>query len=366
MDPRIERLAALLLDYSLDIREGQTLMLNAPTVAEPLVQALTAACAQRGVYMLPRLRVEDSQFLTLSNATDSMLEKASPIDMLLFEHVDAMIGINATTNPKELSRVDPAKMAKFQGSMRPIYDILNRREMAGEFTWVGAPYPTAGMAADAQMSTREYTDFVFMATACHLEDPTAHWTSIHKAQEEIVQQFNGSKELHIFGPETDLRFNIEGRTWVNCSGKKNMPDGEIFTSPVEDSAEGTIYFDYPANYRGVEVEGVRLTLKEGKVVEATAQKGQDYLLRLLDSDEGARLVGEVAIGTNFSITSPSKSILFDEKIGGSMHMAVGMSIPEAGGKNQSGLHWDMIKDMRKDARWELDGKVVYENGVFKI
>ena len=366
MDPRVTKLAELLLDYSVEVREGQTVMLRAATVAEPLVQALIKASAERGVHLLPLLGVDDGQYLFFKNATDDLLHEVNPLDVKLFESADALIGLHATSNPRELSKIDPNRMAIRQKATQIIYEIVNRREMAGSFKWVGAPYPTAGMAADAEMSLCEYSDFVYRACACEDENPAAHWLKVHEEQEEIVKAFNGAKTLHIEGLETDLSLSVAGRTWINCDGKKNMPDGEIFTSPVEDSAQGSIYFDYPAVFRGVEVMGVRLTLKEGKVIEASAEKNEDYLIKMLDSDEFARFVGEIAIGTNFNIQSPSKSILFDEKIGGSMHMAVGMSIPETGGKNKSGLHWDMIKNMKQGGRWILDGKCVYEDGKFRI
>ncbi len=366
MDQRIQKLADLLLDYCVELKEGQTALVNTTTLAEPIVKALIAGAAKRGAYLIPLLKVEDSQYLFYDNATEELLDNLGPVDKLLFENADAMIAILANHNSKELTRVEPSKIARTNKSRRILHEILNEREMKGEFKWVVAPFPVSPMAADAEMSLEEFTEFVYRACACDSDDPAAHWRKIHDEQELIVKQFDGSKKLHIVGKDTDLTMSVDGRKWINCDGKRNMPDGEIFTSPVEDSAEGTIYFDYPASYRGVEVEGVRLWLEGGKVVKATAEKGEAYLLKLLDTDEGSRLVGEIAIGTNFNVQSPTKSILFDEKIGGSMHMAVGMSIPEAGGKNMSGLHWDLIKDMRDGGRWELDGKVVYENGEFKI
>jgi len=366
MDLRVKRLSDLILDYSIEIKEGQTVVVSTTAGAEELVQELSAGCAARGAWLLTLLRVEDGQYLFFRNARDNLLDAVSPVELKIFETVDALVSIMCNANSRELSRVDPQKIARHGRGRAPIYEIFDRREKEGSFKWTIAPYPVSAMASDAEMSLTEYSDFVFKACGCNENDPTAFWRAVHAEQEKIVQRFNGSRELHITGPETDLRMSVAGRSWVNCSGKYNMPDGEIFTSPVEDSANGRIYFDYPAFYRGVEVKGVRLTLKDGRVTEAGAEKGEDYLLKLLDTDANSRFLGEIAIGTNFNITSPTKSILFDEKIGGSMHMAVGRSIPETGGKNMSALHWDLIKDLRDGGRWQLDGQTVYENGKFTI
>ena len=366
MDPRFNRLADLLLDYSLEVKEGQTILVRSPIVAEPLIQALVAGAARRGVHLLTQLMVEDHQYLSLTNATDDLLDKMSKVELSLWRQIDGLISISASTNPRELSKVDPAKMARRAVSTKPLYKIIDKRESEGKFKWVIAPFPTPAMAGDAEMSLTEYADFALGACACNKANPVNHWRKVRDQQQKIVKVFNKAKKLHIIGKETDLTMSVAGRTWVNCCGDRNMPDGEVFTSPVENSVEGHIYFDYPACYRGVEVHGVRLTLEKGKVVKATAEKGEDYLLQMLDMDKGARFVGEIAIGTNFNIKQFSKSILFDEKIGGTMHMAVGRSIPESGGQNPSSLHWDMIKGMRDGGRWELDGKVVYRNGKFKI
>ncbi len=366
MDFRYEKLARLLLDYSLNVKEGQTVMVNAATVAEPLVQALQKATAERGVYLLPIMRPEDGQYLFYKHAKDNLLDVTFPVMKQLFETVDAMIGIHSTANPRELSRIEPTRIARHRKATAAFYEIIARREKEGAFSWVAAPFPTSAMAGDAEMSLGEYTDFVLKACGCDEDDPTAYWKKVHGEHARIIEAFGRAKTLHITGKETDLTMSVEGRTWINCDGKNNMPDGEIFTSPVEDSAEGTIYFDVPCSYNGVEVEGVRLRLEKGKVVDASAEKREEYLLKMLDVDEGARFVGEIAIGTNYHIQQPSKSILFDEKIGGTMHMAVGLSIPEAGGRNKSGLHWDMIKRMEDGGRWRLDGRTVYENGRFTV
>jgi aminopeptidase len=218
------------------------------------------------------------------------------------------------------------------------------------------------MAQEAEMSLEDYSDFVYKACKLHLENPVEAWKAVGAFQEKIKNLLNSGSTLHIVGEKTDLTVQYSGRIWKNSCGHRNMPDGEVFTSPV--TATGSIFFDIPTNYGGVEANGVYLEFKDGRVVKASAQKGEDFLLKMLDLDEGARFVGETAFGLNDEITRPSKNILFDEKIGRSMHLAVGAAYTETGGTNKSGLHWDLIKDMRKNAYVELDGRVIYRDGLF--
>ncbi len=237
------------------------------------------------------------------------------------------------------------------------------REQKGEFRWSLCPYPTAAMAQDAEMSLDEYTEFVFRACRLHEDDPVAAWRAVDEYQQKVTGLLDGTKELRIVGNKTDITFNVSGRKWINCNGHHNMPDGEVFTSPVEDGVNGTIYFDVPTSYMGVEAGGITLKIEKGKIMEAYAEKGNDFLQSVLETDEGSRFIGEIAFGLNESITKPTKNILFDEKIGRTIHMAVGASYPEAGGKNKSGIHWDMIKAM-EDGKAYLDGRLVFENGRF--
>jgi aminopeptidase len=241
---------------------------------------------------------------------------------------------------------------------------MTAREDQGLFSWIIAPYPTLAMAQEAEMSLEEYQDFVYNACKLNEADPVAAWEAVDRMQAAIVERLTGSQTIRVVGKNTDLTLNVGGRLWRSCAGQRNMPDGEVFTSPLESSATGTIFFDIPTNYNGVEAKNVFLRLEAGKVVEAKADKGEDFLLKMLDTDEGARFVGEIAFGLNDNITKPSKNILFDEKIGQTMHMAVGASYTETGGKNKSALHWDLIKDMREDAFVELDGRMIYKNGKF--
>jgi aminopeptidase len=232
----------------------------------------------------------------------------------------------------------------------------------GAFRTVGTQFPTNANAQDAEMSLREYEDFVYGACLPDMDDPVGYWHRFSGWQEKIVKWLKGKEKVHVIGPETDLRLSIAGRGFINCDGRRNMPDGEVFTSPVEDSVEGQVYFSYPAIYQGREVTGVRLWLENGRVVKATAEKSEDFLLQTLDTDEGSRYVGEFAIGTNEGITRFTRSILFDEKINGSFHMALGRGFPGAGGKNESAIHWDMVCDLRDGGEIWVDDELLYKDG----
>jgi aminopeptidase len=229
-----------------------------------------------------------------------------------------------------------------------------------------AIFPTQAYAQDAEMSLAEFEDYVYSTTYADAEDPVAMWQKIHDEQQRLVDWLAGKKHVEVKGPDIDLKLSIEGRTFENADGEKNMPSGEIFTSPVEDSANGWVRFTYPAVSSGREVEGIELHFEDGKVVEASAKKNQDFLLRMLDTDPGARYLGEFAVGTNKKINRFIKNILFDEKIGGTIHMAVGYGFPETGSVNESAIHWDMICDMRDGGQIFVDGELIYESGEFKI
>jgi aminopeptidase len=244
--------------------------------------------------------------------------------------------------------------------------IMMRRSAAGELRWVLGPYPTNALAQDAEMSLTDYEDFVYSACLPDVNDPIGYWRNFSARQDKIVNWLKGKQTIRVVGKETDLRLSIIGRNFENCDGKMNMPDGEVFTGPVEDSMEGHVYFSYPAIYGGHEVTGVRLTFEKGEVVKATADKNQDYLLKTIATDAGSKRVGEFAIGTNEGIKKFTREILFDEKIGGSFHMALGSGYPETGSTNESAIHWDMVCDLRDGGEIWVDNVLFYKNGKFVI
>jgi len=365
-DPRIEKLADVLVNYSVAVRPGAKVMLQGPTAAEPLLKAVYAQVLQAGGHPLTLASLPGMNELFFRYASDEQLQHIPDPIKLVIETYDVSIGIQGAENTKALSNVDPARMVLRNQAQTELMKTFWRRSAAGEFRWVGTLFPTNAYAQDAEVSLSEYEDFVYGACLPDMKDPVGYWRRFSAEQQKIVDWFKGKERVHVIGPETDLRLNIAGRAFINCDGQKNMPDGEVFTSPVEDSVEGHVYFSYPAIYQEREVTGVRLWFENGRVVKATAEKNEDFLLQMLDTDEGSRYVGEFAIGTNKGITRFTGQILFDEKIGGSFHVALGASIPETGGKNESAIHWDMICDLRDGGEIWVDDELLYKNGQFVI
>ncbi|NPA15200.1 MAG: aminopeptidase [Deferribacteres bacterium] len=365
MDPRIKKWAELLVRYSLEIKEKEIVLIRGTPNCQPLVKACYEEVLKAGAYPMVRLSFDGQSYIFYKLAEEHQLTHISEIDRVTAKTIHGLISIIGESNTKELTNIPHEKIAKSRAAYRQIRDILDERELKGEFRWVLTAYPTTGLAQDAEMSTEEFEEFVYEACGLNHEDPVAYWKGVAEEQQRIVDYLNGVKTLRYVGRETELTVSVEGRKWINCKGERNMPDGEVFTSPVEDSAEGHIYFDFPAVYSGVEVIGVRLKFEKGKIVEAKAEKGEEFLNKMLDTDEGARYLGEVAFGLNRGIKRFTKDILFDEKIGGTIHMAAGAAYPETGGKNKSGLHWDFIKSMR-DGEVYADGKLIYKNGEFLI
>ena len=281
------------------------------------------------------------------------------------EKADALLTISADLNTRRLSGIDPARLALRGRANAFSTEILLERIGNGSLKWCGTLHPTNAYAQDAGMSLSAYEDFVYNAGKLNLDDPVAAWLQVEAEQERIIQFLQQHDEIHVVAPDTDLTYRMGGRKWINCAGTQNFPDGEVFTGPLENSVNGHIAFTYPAIYNSNEVADVRLTLRDGRVIESSASRGLDYLNAMLDMDEGARGVGEVAFGLNYDIQNFTKDILFDEKIGGTMHMALGASIPESGGINTSALHWDMVCDLHQGQVY-ADGQLCYEQGKFLI
>ncbi len=364
-DPRLERMAQVLVKYSVAIKKGDVVVIDTPPAAEPLAVALYRAILEAGghpeVMMQPALLEE----LLLRYGSEEQVKYISPLDKHAVETADVFIMILGDINTHALTNVDPTQQAILSAARQPLMKRAMERAAKNELRWTVALFPTEAYAQDADMSLIEYEDFVFRACLLDQQDPVATWKDIARKQQKVVELLRTSKRLRVQAPNgTDLTLSVAGRTWINCCGEKNFPDGEVFTGPVEDSVEGTIVFDFPAVYLGRECEGVKLRFEKGRVVEATAEKGHEFLRQMLDQDEGARRVGEFSIACNYGITRFTKNLLFDEKIGGTVHLAVGGGYPESGSKNESGLHWDMICDLRKGGRITADGQIIYENGKF--
>lgn len=365
-DIRVEKLAELLVNYSVKVKPGDKTAIMGDSLAEPLLKAIYVNVLKAGGYPYLILSPGGLDELFYKHASEGQLKFVPPPTKLIYDTYDVRISIGGDSNTKELSGIDPSRVVMAQQARRELMKTFLSRAAKGELRWTYALYPTNAYAQDADMGLEEYEDFLYNACLGDVNDPIGYWKRFSAWQQKIADWLKGKKRVRITAPETELNFSIEGRTFINCDGRENMPDGEVFTGPVEDTMEGQVYFSYPTIENGREVTGVRLWFKEGRVIKATADKNEDFLIKTLDTDEGARRVGEFAFGTSRGITRFTRQILFDEKIDGSFHMALGSSYPETGGLNESAIHWDMICDMRQDLEIQLDGEVIYRNGHFTI
>jgi aminopeptidase len=360
----LNKYAKLLVDYSLSLEKGDKLLIKSTTLAEPLVKAVYKEALICGAIVEVDLDFEDKGNLLLKyGQQDALVHKPSLFEKAINEF-DAYLNIRAPFSLK-LGDVDKAKRTIHQKAMEPIFQTYFDRTADRRLKRSLCQYPTQAAADAAEMTLEEYSAFIFSACKLNEENPKKAWIGLRKNQQAIVDKLNSCTHVRYQSPHMDISFRTEGRTWINSDGQTNMPSGEVFTSPIEDSANGYITFTYPAIYRGVEVEQVKLEVKDGYIESWTAAKGQEFLDEIFKL-KGSRRFGEAAIGTNYDINRITKNILFDEKIGGSIHMAIGQSYAQAGGKNNSSIHWDMISDMRNGGEVFADGEKIYENGQFLI
>jgi aminopeptidase len=365
-DQRITRLAHILCDYCLNLQPGDLFAISGSTAAEPLAAAVYERALERGAHPHVALRVPGLDEIYLREASDEQLDFVSPYDRLPIETFQALLTILSDTNTRNLSGIDPARQARRAQSRRDLIQTYMQRSASGALRWNICQFPTNAHAQDADMSLRDYEDFVYGACLTDDPDPVARWQEVAARQQRLVEWLKGKERLEVRGPNIDLRLSIAGRSFLNDNGRHNMPGGEVFTSPVEDSVEGWVKFTFPAVAGGREVEGIELVFEHGRVVKATARKNEEFLIQTLDTDEGARRLGEFAIGANRGIQRFTRNILFDEKIGGTVHMAVGAGFPEAGGVNLSSVHWDIVCDMRDGGEIRVDDVLFYKAGEFLI
>jgi aminopeptidase len=365
-DPRLEQWAQTLVNFSVDVQPGQTVAITGGVAAEPLMRAIYNEVIKAGGYasVLPSFSGLGAELLKLG--TDDQLNFITPIETFIRTQADVVITVMADTNTKSLASVDPKRQQFFTAARRELFQSFMDRTAEGKLKWVLTLYPTDAYAQDAGQSTDEYATFVFEACKLNTDNPVAAWKAQSAEGARLIEWLKGKKEIHLTGPGTDLKVNVSGRTWINADGTHNFPDGEIFTGPVEDGVNGTVTFSYPVVTSGREIEGIVLRFEQGKVVDATATKGQEYLDAVLETDAGARILGEFAIGTNYDIQRFTKNILFDEKIGGTVHMAIGAGYPESGSTNQSAVHWDMICDLRDGGELRADGELMLKDGKFVV
>lgn len=358
-DERIDRLARLLVRYSIRPKKRDVVAIIGGTPAEPLIEAVYREVLQAGAHPSIRMSPERLSETFFKYGKPHHFRELHPYARTVARHTDSEIAIYSQTNTRSLSGIDPARQAMFSSTMKPVGDIRRKKP------WVLTLFPTEAYAQDAEMSLSDFEDYVYSATFVDRRDPVAAWRKLSCVQDRLIAELRGADAIRIVGPGTDLKLSVKGRKFINSDGRHNIPSGEVFTGPVESSADGYIEFDFPVCRGGREIDGIRLVFRRGVVVEATAKKNEKFLKRMLDMDSGARRLGELGIGTNKRIDRFVRNILFDEKIGGTVHLALGQSYSETGGKNVSALHWDMIKDLRRGGALYVDGNVFQMDGRFR-
>jgi aminopeptidase len=360
-----DKLADVLVRYSTAVRPGDLVSLTGPPLAEPLIVALYRAVLRAGGHPVVVMAPEACAEVLYREGNPEQLAYVSPLETREVEAVDVAIHVAAPLNTRALTGIDPRKQALRNQARLPLMDRFLRRAAERSLRWVATQFPCQAVAQDADLSLADYEAFVHAAGFLDRPDPVAAWRSLSERQARLAEYLGGVREVRLVTPAgTDLRLGVAGRTWINCDGHENFPDGEVFTGPVEDATEGTVCFDFPAVHGGREVQGVRLVFRAGRVVDASAAKGEEFLIRMLDQDAGARILGEAALGCNYAVTRHTQNTLFDEKIGGTFHLALGAAYPESGGRNSSGLHWDLVGDLRRGGRVEADSRTISTDGRF--
>lgn len=360
-DPRIKKLAQIMVQYSLKVKPGQWVHLVTSPLADEFNLAFIEDVTKAGGFVFATNAIPGATEVFLKNASNKQLDTVNPVNKMIVEKFDARMIVQANANTRELSGVDPRKTARAQKANAPLFKTMLRRMESNQLGYCITLYPTNALAQEANMSLSDYREFVFEAGMLNAKDPVAKWKAEEKKQKKLASWLKGKDKVVLKGNDIDLTFSIKGRTFITAAGDTNFPDGEIFTSPVENSVNGWVRFKYPALFGGQEVEDIELWFENGKVVKEKAARNQELLTAQLNTDKGARILGEWGIGTNYNIKKFSKNMLFDEKLGGTIHLAMGLGFGEAGGKNTSGLHWDMLCDMAK-SEITVDGKLFYKNG----
>jgi aminopeptidase len=360
-DPRISKLAKVLVHYSIDVQKGQQVLIRTSPIADELTLAVYEEIVKAGAHPFITNEVPGTKEAFLRLASDEQLDHVSPVTKMIAETFDAHIHLWADYNTRELSGIDPNRTARSRQAQAATNQQFFKRAAEGKLRWSLTVYPNYAMAQEADMSLRDYAEFVYGAGMLNEDDPVAFWRGEGAKQQKLIGWLNGHDKAVLKGSNVDIGLSIKERLFIECSGKENFPDGEIFTGPVEESVNGWIRFEYPAIFSGQEVHDIELWFEDGKVVKEKASKNQELLTSALNTDAGARFLGEWGIGTNYGIQRFTKNMLFDEKIGGTIHFAVGAGYPESGSKNESGLHWDMLCDM-SDAEISVDGELFYKDG----
>jgi aminopeptidase len=363
-DPRVQKLADVIVNYSTDLGEGDLVLIQGPELAEPLIVEVVRAALAAGAIPHVRASVQGVDEAYLGAAGEAQLDHLPAYALAEMDAIDARIAIHAAWNTRELSGIDPGKLARRSRAAQPVMGRFMERSAAGDLRWCVTAFPCDAFAQDADMSLDAYADFIYRAGWLHLDDPAAAWRDYATKLRILADQLEDVRTLRVVAEDTDLSVGVGGRTWIASRGERNFPDGEVFTGPVESETSGDVRFSFPAVMGGREVQDVRLRFEKGQVVRSEAAVGGAYLEQMLAMDPGATVLGEFAIGTNYQVTQFTKQILFDEKIGGTCHMALGAGYPDTGSVNRSGLHWDMVCDLRSGGEIHADGEVIYRDGAF--
>ena len=366
IDPRLSRMAQILVRYSTKVQKGDKVHISGGTLAIPLMEQLYIEALKVGAHPYVDVEVPSLTRYFFKYANKEQLEYFSPISKAMIDNFDVAISIMSEENPHHLSGVNPKKQSWRMKVATKLSQRMIKKMGDGSLRTCATLFPTNAYASAAEMSLEDFEDFVFNACYVNHPDPLKRWEQVHKYQQKVIAYLKKRSTIRLVAPGTDLTFSYKGRDWMNCDGLLNFPDGEVYTCPIENSTEGVVQFTYPACLYGREVEKVRLHFEKGKVVKASAKKNEDFLLEMLNMDNGAKILGEFAIGTNWGVNRFTKNILFDEKIAGTCHLAIGASAPNCKGKNKSAIHWDMVCDLRKGGAIYADGKKFYENGDFVL
>jgi aminopeptidase len=364
IDNRLEKLATILTRYSLNLKKNDLFRISGSYLAAPLIQEVYRQAVKLGAHPFTHIGIDGLSEIFYLHASEQQLTYVSPLSKFEIERIDASLSIISPENTRDMTNIDPKKQAMSSAAHYQIHEIFMNRAAKKDLRWCITQYPTQAQAQDAEMSLADYEDFIFNAAHVQAKDPINYWRTVHRDQEKIRSFLNKKKIVHVIAKDTDLKLSVAGRKWINCSGRENFPDGEVFTGPIETSAEGHISYSFPGSYNGREVNDIELWFKKGAVVKATASKGEELLRTMLAMDPGAKQLGEFAFGTNYGVKNYTKNTLFDEKIGGTIHLAVGSGYPETGSKNKSSLHWDMVCDLRKNGEVYADDELIYKNGHF--
>jgi aminopeptidase len=365
MDTNLQKLAQVLIRYSLDVQPGDVLRIGCGPVAMPLLYEAFREAVRAGAHVVTRVSDPSFEEFLLREGSDAQLKWTTPLVRTEIETIGKWLDIMCDTNTQQFTSIDPARISMRHSVHLEEQNLFNQLAAAGQIQSCLTLYPTEAYAQEAGMSLREYTDFVYNACLLNEPDPAAAWRQMYETQQKLVAFLGSRKHIRIVAPGTELEYQCGGRRWINCAGKQNLPDGEVFTSPIENSVNGHVQFSYHSIHNGTVVNDVALTFEAGKVIKSSASQGHAFLEGMLEMDEGARRVGEVAFGTNYGIQRATGHALFDEKMGGTMHLALGWAYPETGGTNESTLHWDLVCDLKQGEVY-ADGELCYKHGQFLI